>query len=300
MELPKAIAQAEARLDGDRAALRKLVNGPTQYDLASARLAVNEAKDKLYVDQTYYDYQVSKQQASDPQKQAGLIADKLAIDQAINALARITAPARDEDLAVAQAAVSAGQQTVALARQPYRPEEIAQFEQAVVASQGQLDQAQHQADASALSAARTARPFTVYDVAEARATVDHAQATLRGAQNARLDATVTAPASGTIRDLPIIVGLLVGRSDPIATLISDDLQIVINVEETQIGKVREGQAVTVTTPTGSEVPGEIFQIALALDPKTGGFPVKVRPFNASGLRLGMSVKVAVDSSGASR
>jgi hypothetical protein len=71
-------------------------------------------------------------------------------------------------------------------------------------------------------AAKAASPFTVHDIAQARAAVEVAQAALQAAASTASDARVVAPAAGTVSDVPVAVGSLVSPQNPIATIIASE------------------------------------------------------------------------------
>jgi HlyD family secretion protein len=194
----ESVAQAQAKLNADQAALAKLQNGAVPQDVANAQLAVEQAKDKLYADQTQDDAQVSRGQMTKEQRQAALDVDQTGIDQANTQLAKIAAPPRAEDVAQAKAAIDSDKPALALAQQPNRPEDIAQLQQSVAAAQAQVDQAQQQANAQKANAAKAAKPYTSDDVAQAKAAVDVSQASVQSAQTALTNLTVIAPAAAVV------------------------------------------------------------------------------------------------------
>jgi RND family efflux transporter MFP subunit len=292
----EVVAQAQAKLDADKAALNKLINGPQAQDVTSARLAVELAKDKLFADQTNYDFQVHNGLMSKEMRQSALDADQTAIDQANTQLAKLLAPPRTEDAAQARAAVEADQQALAVARQPNRPEDIAQLEQAVAAAQGQLTQAQQQTAALQAAAAKAASPYTPEDLDQARAAVEVAQAAAHGAQTAVDDATIVAPAAGLIGDVPIAVGSLVSPQTPVATLISTSVEIDATVEEGQVAQIGAGQPARIHALSASDVPGQVLSVAPQADSRTRKFMVKVVPVTIdSPLRAGMSATVDIQT-----
>ncbi|HLG73332.1 MAG TPA: efflux RND transporter periplasmic adaptor subunit [Chloroflexota bacterium] len=278
----EAVAQAQAKLDADQAALNKLLNGPTSQDITNARLAVEQAKDKLWADQTNYDAQVSRGTMTKDQRESALSVDQTAIDQANTALAKLVAPPRSEDVAQAKAAVAADQQAVDMAKQPGTP--------------GAIAQAQQQVNAAQANAAKTAKPYTAEDIQQARAAVQVAQASVSSAQTALDDATITAPAAGILSDVPIAVGSLVSPQSPVATLISPDLEVDANVEETQVALFKEGQPASINIVGGKPVDGKVLMVAPSADAKTRKFLVKVAPAVAdSPLRAGMSATVKIQT-----
>jgi HlyD family secretion protein len=281
----EAVAQAQAKLDADQAALNKLRNGAVSQDVTNARLAVEQAKDKLWADQTNFDAQVGRGQMTKEQRESALSVDQTAIDQANTTLAKLVAAPRSEDVAQAQAAVNADKQALEIAKQPNRPEDIAQLQQAVAAAQAQVNQAQQQTNAQRATAAKAANPYTTEDIQQARAAVEVAQAGARSAQTAVDDATVTAPAAGVLSDVPVAVGSLVSPQSPIATLISPDLEVDASVEESQVALFKEGQPATISVPAAKPIDGKVLLVAPSADAKTRKFTVKVVPGMSASVKI---------------
>ncbi len=290
------VGQAQAKLDADQAALNKLLNGPTAQDITNAHLAVEQAKDKLFADQTAADYQLHNGVISKEMRQASLDVDQTAIDQANTSLAKLVAPPRSEDAAQAQAAVNADKQALEVAKQPNRPEDIAQLQQGVAAAQALVNQAQQTANAQQASAAKAARPYTPEDIQQAQAAVDVAQASARSAKTALDDATIMAPAAGVLSDVPVAVGSLVSPQSAIATLISPDLEVDASVEESQVALFKDGQPATISIASAKPIDGQVLLTAPSADAKTRKFTVKVVPATAdSPLRSGMSATVKIQT-----
>ncbi len=280
----ESINQAQAKLDADQATLNKLLAGPVSQDITNAQLAVEQAKDRLYADQTLNDFNVARGLMTKEQRQAALDVDQTAIDQANTELAKLTAPPRPEDVAAARAAVQSDQQAVIVAKQPNRPEDIAQLQQSLISAQAQ--------------AAKAASPYTAQDVAQAQAAVDVAQAALRSAQTSQSNATITSPAAGIVSDVPIAVGSFVGQGNPVATLIAPDLEVDATVDEGQVSLFKEGQPAQIAMSSNAQnvYDGKVLLVAPAADPKTRKFAVKVVPVSSTTLlRAGMSATVKIQT-----
>ena len=120
-------------------------------------------------------------------------------------------------------------------------------------------------------------PFTTEDVAAAQAAVQQAQAALDVARTQRDDAFVTAPADGVISARPATVGAL-GPRRPIATLVSDAVEITAPVEEAQFPRIQPGQAVVITTPpTRGAVLRQRAQHHPLADTRSRAFTARIRP-----------------------
>ena len=302
---PESVQQAQAKLNADQAALDKLRNGPTAQDVGSARLVVEQAKDKLFADQTQDDALVGQGLMTKASRQAALDVDQTAIEQANAQLLKLLAPPRPEDITQAQALVTADQQALAIARQPNRPEDLAQLAASVAAAQAQLDQArqpgsagaiaqaQQQANAQWALAAKAATPYTAQDIAQVEAALQSALATLQSARTTLANATITAPAAGVISDVSVAVGSLASPTSPVVTEVAADVEADASVAQDQIARFSQGQAATILAGCQT-IPGHVFALAPTADPKTSTFAVKVVPDSRSdSLRAGMSVTVQI-------
>ena len=158
-------------------------------------------------------------------------------------------------------------------------------------------------------------------LAQARAKAAHAQVdTAKAARDlAALDLSYTkifAPNDGTVSKKSINVGQMLSPGQSIVQLVTDKLWVTGNFKETQVAKMRVGQAakVEVDAFSGAEIEGEIESFSgatgakftlLPPDNATGNFtkvvqrlPVRVRlhelPAGVT-LRPGMSVDLTVDT-----
>jgi len=146
-------------------------------------------------------------------------------------------------------------------------------------------------------AAKATSPYTVQDIAQARAAVELAQASAQAAQTAVDDATITAPAAGVVSDVPVAAGSIVGPTTPITTLISPDLEVDASVEESQVALFKDNQPAAISIPGVTKpVDGRVLLVAPAADPKTRKFTVRVVPAGVdSPLRAGMSATVKIQT-----
>src|SRR5205823_4544704 len=139
-------------------------------------------------------------------------------------------------------------------------------------------------------------PFTDQDMAAAQAAVDAAQAQLDIAQLALKETTVLAPVSGTISDRLVAPGALVNPQTPLVTLIPPDLELIVNVEENQLGQVAPGQSVNLEV---GAFPGQPFSatvktISPTVDTKSRTAAVHIVPSDpASKLRSGMFARLNI-------
>lgn len=139
-------------------------------------------------------------------------------------------------------------------------------------------------------------------VAVAEAQRSSARVSLERAQRSLRYATITAPISGTVIERAVEVGQTVnaGTSAPRLFLLAGDLatmQIVANVDESDIGKVKPAQAVEFTVAAfGEEVfTGVVRQVRLsaAVTDNVTSYPVVIDVDNATGrLMPGMTATVS--------
>jgi membrane fusion protein, multidrug efflux system len=176
-------------------------------------------------------------------------------------------------------------------------------------------QAFETAHGQALVAART-RGQIVASLSEAQAAEYRAKTELEAARLQKAETQVMAPAAGTVADIQTNVGAAVQPGVTLMTIIGDAQPVVIaNFKETQIGRMRAGQAATVridaiaghsfTGHVDSIAPGSGSQFALLpFEPGAGNFtkivqrvPVRIvldpgQP-GLDRLRAGLSAEVNV-------
>lgn len=138
------------------------------------------------------------------------------------------------------------------------------------------------------------------DIASAQAAVDQAQANLDSAKSKLAGATLTAPFTGVVADIPVLQGQSVAANTTIVELVDNSAyHLDMNVGESDIGQVKVDQPVDVTfdalpgtvytgtvtfvSPKATIQQGVVSYLAtVTLDPKAAG----------SGLRPGMSATAA--------
>src|SRR6202165_4910289 len=159
-----------------------------------------------------------------------------------------------------------------------------QQEQAVAQAAAQLHKAQ--------------TPYTDTDLANAQAAVAQAGGQLTTAQLGLSDTRLLAPADGILADVQVAPGALVGSSTTLMTLVPPSLEVVVNVEESQLGQLAEGQAVQLNVAAfpGQPFDGVLRAINPTLDTKSRTASVHVVPNNPDGkLRAGMSTDVVIQT-----
>jgi HlyD family secretion protein len=214
------LAAAEASVVSSQNSLDKLKEPPTAADLASAQAAVDQAKnnlDKLKAGPTAAD----------------LASAQATVDQAKNNLDKLKEGPTDADLAAAEASVASAQSNLAKVKAPTTQSDIVQAEASVSQAKNNLD---------ALMAGPTAS-----DLATSQASVDQAKANLDSAKLKLKNATIVAPFSGVVADVPVTKGQTVAASTTIAELVDDRAYHVdMNVGEADITRVKVGQSVDLT------------------------------------------------------
>ncbi|HEY52263.1 MAG TPA: HlyD family efflux transporter periplasmic adaptor subunit [Caldilineae bacterium] len=130
----------------------------------------------------------------------------------------------------------------------------------------------------------------------AEAGVKQAEAALFLAQTQVDKATVKAPIDGVVAQVMAAEGSMAGPGAPLLALLSEDVKLIVSVEEALLTKLYLGQPVTITVDAypDREFSGEVVIIAPALDPATRTIPVTIRPTgDASDLRPGMFATVTI-------
>jgi membrane fusion protein (multidrug efflux system) len=156
--------------------------------------------------------------------------------------------------------------------------------------------------------------------AESLAKVDEAAANLRLAENDLEKTVIRAPIDGVIGNRAVRIGQFVQPGSQLLSLVPNDVHIVANFKETQIGDMQPGQAVQVTVDAFPDRPvigivdsfspasGTEFSL-LPAENATGNFtkivqrvPVRIAlkdsPALTGLLRPGLSVVVSVDTKSA--
>ncbi|MHB0869580.1 MAG: efflux RND transporter periplasmic adaptor subunit [Chloroflexota bacterium] len=302
---PADIASAEAAVESARAALyaaddKKDYAGDNNSMSSLAQLGVtsagqagrnseaalanyNAAVEKLNLLKSYplpADLQAS---------QSAYDAAKASYDQWFNAVDEMKRMPKAEDLQQAQAGVDVAQATLSSAEARLKQLQDGPTEDDLAAIDATVEQAR-QAYNLAL------QPYTKHDIEMARAGVTQAQAAMEMAEIALAEAKVVSPVEGTVSDRLQSEGALVSPQTPIVSVISSDVELLLGVEESQIGQVQDGQKaeITVAAYPGVLFPARVASIAPSADPRSRTFQVKVRPeVNDGRLRQGMFAQVSI-------
>lgn len=128
----------------------------------------------------------------------------------------------------------------------------------------------------------------------ARAQVRQAEAALYLAQLQLNNAVMTAPFSGIISTVNTAVGAMAAPGAPAFTLLSENVEVVIPVEETLLSKIEVGQAATIRASAYPDrvFDGEVAIIAPVVNASTRTVDITIRPVDEeTGLAPGMFATV---------
>ncbi len=221
--------------------------------------------------------------------QSGYDVAKAQYDATSNAVDDMKRMPKPEDVQQAQAAVDAAQATLNGAQAQLKQLNDGPTEDDLKVVDSGVEQARQLYNLAV-------SPYTRHDLDASKAAVDQAQAAVDLAQIAFNDASVTSPVDGAVSDKLLSEGALVGPQTPIVSVISSDVELVLGVEESQIGQVKEEQKaeISVAAFPGVLFPARVAMIAPSADPKSRTFQVKIRPdLNDGKLRPGMFAQVNV-------
>jgi HlyD family secretion protein len=296
---PEDIAKAVAQLAEAKANLQQLQAGNRPQEIAQFSAKLQQAKATL------------KQRESDWRRYQQL--------QKEGAVSAQTLEQKRADRDVAQNQVLEAQQILVLQKAGTRPEQIAQA-QAKMEQQVQnlaLLKAGNRSEQIAQAAAKVEQQVQTLaalksgnraeDIAQARAQVQAAQGSLRTIQEQFKDTRVVAPFDGIVLEKFADVGAFVSpsigggsgaaaASSSILTLNSDRQQVVVNISESQIAKVKLGQVVTITADAwpGEQFTGRVEQISPQAKAAQNVTSVEVRvaidPAGSSKLKVGLNVE----------
>jgi membrane fusion protein (multidrug efflux system) len=160
--------------------------------------------------------------------------------------------------------------------------DLEQQRQAVAQSQAVLEAKQH--------------PYTQQDLDSAQALVDQARAQLEMAEIGLKETQIAAPVDGIIAERLVSPGALVNPQTAIVTLVPPSLELVVNLDESQLGQVAEGQSVQLDVAAfpGTPFVGQVKTIAPTLDSKTRTAAVRIEPKDGTGkLRAGMFARLNI-------
>jgi RND family efflux transporter MFP subunit len=301
--------QRRVQRDQAQATYDKLAAGATAWDVRLAQERVEAAKaqldltknpDPARVRTAQLQVEQAQLQLAARRKQIGFEAQQAeeGIAQAAAQLTKAQQPsAYDVQALDEQARAAEAQAEAALAQVEVLASQRAAAE---VSAQGTGSQAAAAAanvrQAEAALALRRS-PYTAEDVRAARAAVQQAQANVDAIKLQQADAVIYAPVSGVVATRAASTGALVGPQAPIATLVSDAVEVAVPVEEARLAGIKPGQPVTLAAAAypGEALGGTVVAVAPAGDPRSRAFTARIRPDDAAAgrLRPGMSVQASI-------
>ena len=252
------LAAAQAALDSARAAYEKLLAGPTAEELRVARASLDQAEANLKQAQQAYD-----QVADRPD--VGMLPQALQLEQATNTY----------EVAKANLALTTRKPSAA---------EVAAAWSAIVQAEAAL--------------ARLQEGPTDEDLLLAQLQVEQAQISLDQARRQLEEASLAAPHDGTITLVGIKEGELTGGQPAFVLTDLSRYHLEVSVAESDIGRITEGQPVTVTLDAlpGERLVGWVDRIAYTAQVDTGVVSYKVTvqlgPSDLP-LRVGMTANVEI-------
>jgi HlyD family secretion protein len=275
------VAAAKAALDAAQANLDKLRAGPTDEDLAAVQAALNNAEAALKQAQSAYDAAYKFNPAGIGGHPAALQLEQ-ATNNYNNARSQYDKVAKGAD----NAQIKAAEQQVQSARagydkavNPARTFDIEQAEAQITQAQLQVRNAQAQ-----LANAQNQAKLAEIQMKQAQRRLDQAQ--------------LKSPIDGVVSLISVKVGESVA-TQPVVTVVDNaQFHIDITVDEIDIAKVREGQAVNVTLDSlpGVEVSGKVVRISPVSKTVNGVVSYEVRvdiEKSDADLRSGMTSNASI-------
>jgi RND family efflux transporter MFP subunit len=202
-----------------------------------------------------------------------------AVDQAAQQLLLAQQPSTPQDIDAQRASVEQARLQLQKARAPYTSADLEQQRQAVAQSQAVLETRRN--------------PYTQQDLDSAQALVDQAQAQVEIAELGLKETQIIAPVDGVVAERLVSPGALVNPQTPIVTLVPPSLELVVNLDESQLAQVAEGQSVQLEV-AGLPFTGQVKTIAPTLDSKTRTAAVRIEPRDGTGkLKAGMFARLNI-------
>ena len=272
--------QAEAGLDLARLGLTKMQEGVRPEQIAATQAAVQFARDAVSDLTNISDEERTAAVAGMAQAQAALRLAQSEYDKIAWA----------GQVGMMPQALQLEQATIA-----YEAAKAA-YELQTNPSDLQLSPMMAQLAQAELALALAKEPFTETDYEMARAQVELAEAAVEMARIQMEETTIRAPIDGVVAELYIPQGSMAAPQAPAALLVSKDVEVIINVEESRISQVEKDQpaALRVTAFPDQDFPGVVTSVAPMADKQSRTFAVKVTPLDEDHkLRSGMFANLAL-------
>lgn len=274
------LRQAEAGLATAKLNIQKMEMGPRPEEVAAAQAAVQLARASVDDVATIDDDERTRAASQLASAQAALRQAQAEYDKIGWA----------GDVGQTSQALALEQATVAYETA------LASYNLATNPSDSQLAPLMAQLTQAELGLALILQPFRPVDFAIAQTAVEQAEAAVELARLQLDETTIKAPFDGTIAELYISEGSTVGPQAPVALFVTEEVEVVIDVEENRVGQVFEDQfaALRVAAYPGRDFPAVVNSVAPVADKDTHTFAVKITPIDEEGLlRSGMYAEVSL-------
>jgi len=299
---PEVLAAAQANYNAAAARVKSLQNARDTADIATLDQRVKDARAAL--DQA--------QAALQPDQQAVVQADA-AVNAARDKLAQLQAdpnkskdkPTMDaanadlkkaEDVATKARTPTGTQAAVNAAQRELQDAEQAQLLARLSTTAFDLDQARALLDAADAQLKLANAPASQEELNAVQATVEQAFAQAELARARAKGATLTSPIAGIVTEIKAAVGTSVGPSAAVLTLIPPDMQVIVDVDEGQLAQLQAGMGVNLSLESfpRDAFSGTVKAIAPVLDPRTHTAAVQIDVPDPQGkLHPGMFAQVAI-------
>jgi RND family efflux transporter MFP subunit len=329
-ELEQQVLQTQAIQAAAEAKLAELRSGPKAEVLAQAQANQKAAQLRVQVlesarsagDPSAADKRVQDARAALDLAQTALQPDAQAVAQADAAVTaartKLTQLQGDASRANDRAALDAARNEVT------RAETAATAARTPRGTQSAVDEARRELQDAEQARLMVRLSTTAFDLDQARALLDvaNAQLKLAGAaaspeeiraaetnveqafaqaelSRARLrDATLTAPIAGIVTEIKTSVGTTVSPNTSILTLITPEMQVVVQADENLLPQLQVGQSANVSVESYPKdaFAGTVKGIAPVLDPRTRSVAVAIEVSDPQGkLRPGMFAQLGVQT-----
>jgi RND family efflux transporter MFP subunit len=299
---PEILAQAQANLRAAQARVNALESARANADAATLDQRVKDARAAL--DQA--------QSALEPDAQAVAAAEASA-NAARAKLAQLRAdptkandkPALDAaqaDVTRAETALTAAkiprgtQSAFDAARRDLQDAQQAQLLVRLSMTAFDLDQARALLEVANAQVNLANAPASPEEIKAAETLVEEAFSQAELARSRLRDASIAAPISGIVTDIRARPGTTVGPSAPVVTLIPPDMQVIVQVDETQLSQLQVGQGANLSVEgyPKEAFTGTVKGIAPVLDPRSRSVAVQVDVGDPQGkLKPGMFAQLAI-------
>ncbi len=311
------LAALQAQYDAAVARLNQLLAGPNPNDVAAAKAQLDQAKVQLDQAQLAYNRIAGRRDAADRPEAKALAQAQAAYQAALAAYQARTAGPTEDQIKAAQAQVEQARQALEAKKAQLNDQsQIKAAEAAMAQAKQQLDQLQQalneQANLKAAEAAvaqakaqldKALQGPDLNDIAVAQEQVRQAEASLQQARNNLENAVLRAPFDGVVAAVNVNPGEQTSTAGGPIVVLTDlsSLRVDVNIDEADIGKVKVGQPVRITSDNlpGQQFQGRVSAIAPTATIQQGvvNYQVQVQiqaqPGQPLPLRPGMTVLVSI-------